>query len=122
MSNIDPKSLEVGQKIKFDNEKIWYVVRAIRHPFIICTTKLFGKGYYTILDVDHNIRGTGTSWGCGYITDEDIAQSMLALHGENPEDISNEISRRNRVPLNIIQVKNLTNPCKAGVKIKKNRE
>ena len=110
MSNIDPKQLKECQKVKFDNENIWYAVKAVRHPFVICTTKIFGKGYYTILDVEKNIRGTGTSWGCGYITDEDIAQSMLALHGEHPDDISNEISRRNRVPLSIVQVKDFAHP------------
>lgn len=86
MSNIDPKSLEVGQKIKFDNDHYWYVVRSVQHPFVICTTSS-SKGYYTILDVDQNIRGEGTSWGLGHKTDEEIAQSMLALHGEHTEEI-----------------------------------
>ncbi|MHA3104807.1 hypothetical protein [Acinetobacter sp. ANC 3791] len=97
MSNIDPKSLEVGQKIKFDNDHYWYVVHSVRHPFVICTTSS-SKGYYAILDVDQNIRGEGTSWGLGHKMDEEIAQ---------------EISRRNRVPLNIVQVQDFTHLCKA---------
>lgn len=101
----DPKELEVGQKVKFDNENIWYLVRSVRHPFVICGCKLFGKSYYTILDVEKGIRGTGTSWGCGYITDQDVELSMLALHGEHPDEITNEISNRNRVPMVVINVK-----------------
>jgi len=101
----DPKELEVGQKVKFDNENIWYLVESVRHPFVICGCKLFGKGYYTILDVDQGIRGEGTSWGLGHDTDKEIAMSMLALHGEHPEEIEQEISRRNRVPLVVISVK-----------------
>ncbi|MDH0657215.1 hypothetical protein N5D11_14020 [Acinetobacter johnsonii] len=97
--------LKVGQKVKLD--KTWWIVRAVRHPFVICTQNLFGKGYYTIIDVDKNIRGEGTSWGLGHNTDEQIAESMLALHGEHPEEIEQEISRRNRCSLNISSVVDL---------------
>lgn len=105
--NHDPKLLKVGQKVKFDNENIWFTVKAVRHPFVICWCNLFGKGYYTILDVENNIRGTGTSWGLGHETDEQIAESMLALHGEHPDEIEQEISRRNRVPLKILEIREL---------------
>lgn len=99
---IDPKELNVGDKIKFDNENIWFKVEVVRHPFVICGVNLFGKGYYTILDVENNIRGTGTSWGVGHETLEQMEDSMLALHNEHPDDIQQEISYRNRVPLKII--------------------
>ncbi|WP_278364502.1 hypothetical protein [Acinetobacter schindleri] len=102
---IDPKTIKVGQKVKFDNENIWFEVKNVRHPYVICGTKLFGRGYYTILDIKNNIRGTGTSWGLGHSTDEEIEESMKALYGEHPGEIEQEISRRNRVPLVIIQVK-----------------
>lgn len=104
MSNTDPKSLKTNQKVKFEDDHYWYVVRSVRHPFVICTTTS-SKGYYTILNVDQNVRGEGTSWGLGHKTDEQVAESMLALHGEHPEGIDQEISRRNRVPLSIVQVK-----------------
>lgn len=102
---MNAKNLQVGQKVKFDNENIWFTVKAVRHPYVICHTLLFGKGYYTILDVEKNIRGTGTSWGLGHETDEQIAESMLALHNEHPAEIEQEISSRNRVPLVIVEIK-----------------
>jgi hypothetical protein len=111
MSNIDPKSLKVNQKVKFEDDHYWYVVRSVRHPFVICTTTS-SKGYYTILDVDQNIRGEGTSWGLGHKTDEQVAESMLALHGEHPEGIEQEISRRNRVHLSIVRVNDFAPPVR----------
>ena len=100
---INAKDLEVGQKVKLDNS--WWLVRAVRYPFVICTQNMFGKGYYTIIDVERGIRGEGTSWGLGHDTDEQIAESMLALHGEHPDEIKQEISLRNNMPLNIIKLK-----------------
>ena len=100
---INAKDLKVGQKVKLDNS--WWLVRAVRHPFVICTQSMFGKGYYTIIDVERNIRGEGTSWGLGHDTDEQIAESMLALHGEHPNGIEQEISRRNNMPLHIAKIK-----------------
>ena len=100
---IDAKSLKVGQKVKLD--KSWWLVRAVRHPFVICTQSMFGKGYYTIIDVDRNIRGEGTSWGLGHNTDEQVAESMLALHGEHPDEIKQEISRRNHCDVVISAIK-----------------
>ena len=99
----NPKTLKVGQKVKLD--KSWWKVRAVRHPFIICTQNMFGKGYYTIIDIDKNIRGEGTSWGLGHDTDQQIAESMLALHGEHPNEIEQEISQRNNCPVNITAIK-----------------
>ncbi|HCJ6508860.1 TPA: hypothetical protein NU718_000385 [Acinetobacter baumannii] len=101
---IDPKTVTVGQKVKFDNQNMWLEVKNVRHPYVICYAKLFGRAYYTILDVEKNIRGTGTSWGLGHETDEQIEESMKALHGEHPDGIEQDISHRNRVPLSIIQV------------------
>lgn len=100
---VNAKSLKVGQKVKLD--KSWWLVRAVRHPFVICTQSMFGKGYYTIIDVDNNIRGEGTSWGIGHETDEQIAESMLALHDEHPEEIKQEISRRSHCDVVISAIK-----------------
>ena len=97
--------LKVGQKVKLD--KSWWLVRAVRHPFVISTQSMFGKGYYTIIDVDKDIRGEGTSWALGHITDEEILLSMLALHGEHPEEIGQEISRRNHCAVNITDFKDV---------------
>ena len=97
--------LKVGQKVKLD--KSWWLVRAVRHPFVICTQSMFGKGYYTIIDVDQNIRGEGTSWVLGHDTDEQIAESMLALHREHPKEVQQEISRRNQCAVSITGFKDV---------------
>lgn len=97
--------LKVGQKVKLD--KSWWLVRAVRHPFVICTQSMFGKGYYTIIDVDQNIRGEGTSWVLGHDTDEQIAESMLALHREHPEEVQQDISRRNQCAVSITDFKDV---------------
>lgn len=97
--------LKVGQKVKLD--KSWWLVRASRHPFVICTQSMFGKGYYTIINVDKSIRGEGTSWVLGHDTDEQIAESMLALHGEHPNETEQEISRRNHCAVNITDFKDV---------------
>lgn len=97
------KNLKAGQKVKMDNS--WWKVRAVRHPFVICTQSMFGKGYYTIIDTEKNIRGEGTSWGLGHDTYKQINESMLALHGEHPDEIEQEISQRNFCLVNITAIK-----------------
>lgn len=87
----DLKELKAGQKIKFKNEKYWYAVRIVRHPFAICTLNLFGENYYTILDVERQIRGGGTNKGFLHVTDQQVTESMLALVGEHPEGFQQSI-------------------------------
>lgn len=102
---ITVKDIKTGQKLKFADDKLLWTVRAVEHPYIICTSQPNKNGYHTIINVEKNIRGAGTSWGCGYITDDDVKASMDALHDRHPDDIQNEISFRNRVPLNIAEIK-----------------
>ena len=97
--------IKVGQKLKLehDNRRYWWHIRSVRHPYIICTTSSFG--YYTILDLEHNIRSSGTSWGIGHRHQEDVELSMLALHEEHPEGLTQELSRRNQVVLSVLEIK-----------------
>lgn len=79
--------LKKGQKVKFDKENYYYLVRAVKHPYVICTLMIFGELYYTILDLEKNIRGSGTNEDMSYLNDVDIAEVMLALH-KNEQFIS----------------------------------
>lgn len=107
----EAKNLKKDQKVKFDNESYYYTVRAVRHPFVICTLKLFGENYYTILNTETNVRGSGSNCAFCHRTDLEIAESMLALHGEDPNGFEQEISSRNSVPISISDV---VDPVKKG--------
>lgn len=95
--------LKIGHKVKFTNDpQYWFHVRVVRHPFIILSTKTYA--YYTIVDIENNIRGEGTSWGLGHGSQSELELSMKALFDEHPAEIQQEISRRNRVPISIYEV------------------
>ena len=92
--------LAIGSKVKFDDEKIFrWTVRAIRHPFVICTTS-GDFGYYTIIDLDKNIRGPDNFRGVGYSTDEQIYSALNKLVTGDLD-----ISSRNKIPLVIKEIK-----------------
>lgn len=99
--------LKVGQKVKFAEEKTHrWTVRAVRGQFAILTAMQFGKIWYTIIDFVKGIRGPDNCYGIGYETDEDIANAMLALHGEHPDGHTEiEVSHRHKLPLSIAGVK-----------------
>lgn len=99
----EAKDLKVGQKLKFENEKYYYQVRSVRHPFVICTLSLFGENYYSILDVDKGVRGAGTNPELSHFTDLEVEESMNALHGVHFEK-KQSIAKRNQVPIVIIDV------------------
>jgi len=100
--------LKVGQKVKFDNEKRFHwTVQAVREQFAILTATFVGKGYYTIIDFNRGIRSSGTSWGLAHKTKEDCEVSMLALFGEHPDRIEQELSNRNKKVLHIAGVKDV---------------
>lgn len=99
-------TLIVGQKVKFDDEKRFnWIVRSVRDQFAILTSSRF----YTIIDFEKEIRGPDDHYGIGYKTDEQIANAMLALFSEHPNDLEIEISHRNRKKLNITGIQE---PCK----------
>ena len=100
--------LKVGQKVKFDKEKRFnWTVQAVREQYAILTATLARKGYYTIIDFNHNVRSSGTSWGLGHKTRQDCEMSMLALFGEHPNGIEQELSNRYKMPLCIAAVKDI---------------
>ncbi|MEB5475520.1 hypothetical protein [Acinetobacter pollinis] len=94
-------NLKVGNKVKFPEFNYFWKVRAIDDRYAICTA----YGCYTILDFKNSIRGSGTSWGLSHKTDEQIAESMLALNNQHPDGVSQEVSARNCVPLVVTEIK-----------------
>lgn len=102
--NYPAKALSKNQKIRFKNEKYYFTVRSVRHPFVICTLSIFGENYHTILNVNENIRGAGTSTHFGHLSDDDVEESMNALHGRDLNGFEQAISPRDSVPIVITDV------------------
>jgi len=86
-------------KIWFAEEKRPYTVRAKSDRFIVCTKPMacLHTVLYTVVDLQENIRGTeNLIFGFGAETDEQCREMLERL-----ESGESEITRRNRVPLNI---------------------
>lgn len=91
--------IQVGNRVKFEDDRLWFNVQAMNDRFIICTSK--GAKYHTIIDTEKNIRGDDNLlFHSGYDTKE-LCEKRLS------EFISGdlEISRRNNVELRILTVK-----------------
>lgn len=92
-------SIKVGSKLKFDSDKTFrWEVKAIDHPFMICTTA-GPKGLYTIIDLARKIRGPDNCYGVGYSSEAQIKDALAKL---KTGDI--EISNRHKIPLIISEV------------------
>lgn len=92
---------KVGDKIKFVEEKKPYTIRACNERYLICTKPFAPKHtvLYTIVDLQQRIRGR--NWWLlnlyEYMDDADCKQCLEDLvSGEC------EISKRNRIKLNIV--------------------
>ena len=94
-----------GSKIKFLKEKQSYTVRASNVAFAVCTKPMnaLKTVIYTIIDWHNDIRGTeNLIFGFGAETDEQCREMLERLtQGES------EVSYRNRIPLDIENIKML---------------
>lgn len=92
-------NIPVGSKIKFEEERQSYTVRASNIHFTICTKPFNAKKtvLYTIIDWYQNIRGAeNLIFGFGAETDEQCNEMLERLtQGRS------EISHRNNIPLKI---------------------
>lgn len=90
---------QIGDKIRFADERGTYIVRAASPRYLVCTRPYNFKRtvFYTIVDLVVEIRGTeNLIFGLGAETDRQCWEMLVRiLTGES------EISHRNRVPLQI---------------------
>lgn len=90
---------KVGDKIKFIEEKKPYSIISCDSRYLICTKPYNPKRtvLYTIVDLQENVRGTENMIFCqGFETKEECDEALERLQtGES------EISRRNKIQLNI---------------------
>jgi len=89
----------VGDKIKFEEEKQAYTIQACNDRFLVCTKpfNLMHTVLYTVVDLDRNIRGTeNLIFGMGAETKEQCEEMLERLSiGES------EVSHRNYIELKI---------------------
>lgn len=88
---------KVGDKIYFVEEKRPYKVRACNERYLICTKpfNLQKTVFYTIVDLEEQIRGTENTVFClGFLTDKECEEALIRF--QNGES---EVSRRNRIEL-----------------------
>lgn len=92
--------VKVGNKVKFSNDRSWFTVQARNDRFIICNAVHKNNIWHTIIDLEKNIRGDDNMvLHSGYDNKEECEARLVQF--ENNEL---EISHRNNVPLEIIQV------------------
>lgn len=105
---IDIKAITPGFKIYFVGERIGYTIKACNKRYLICTKPYNPKKtvLYTIVDLKEEIRGTNNLVFnlYDYAKQKDIERCMKDLiSGESDLD-GLKITRRNRVPLQIVKI------------------
>lgn len=75
-----PPRLQVGDRVKFAEEKQRYTVRAVTRAgrFAICTKpfNLERTVLYSVVDFDRGVRGTDNYYGLGYESDVQVAEAL----------------------------------------------
>ena len=99
-----PLRLNVGDRIKFAEERLAYTVQACNFRYAICTKPFnpMKTVLYTILDLKQGIRGPeNLIFGFGAETREDCVRMLCRLRDDHDPT---EVSHRHRIPLDIEKV------------------
>jgi len=99
---------QVGDKIKFENEKQQYTIQARDNRYIIATKpfNLQKTVLYTIIDLKRGVRGPDNLiFGFGYESRLECLEALTRL-----QDGSMEISHRRFVHLEASELRTLTPP------------
>lgn len=104
---MDNEPIRVGAKLRFAEERAWYTVRAMSGRYAVCTRpRKQGSVWYTVVDIEEQVRGPeNLVLGMGAETDSQCEQMIDRLEGRCDGIQKTEVSRRNRVPLFIQEVK-----------------
>lgn len=99
---------KAGDKVKFAEERLSYTIQARGERYLVCTKPFNPKKtvLYTVVDLNEWVRGTeNLIFGAGAETPEDCEEMLRRLEGRDHElGLTTEVSRRNRVPLNVERV------------------
>ena len=92
--------MKTGDKIKFEEEKRPYRIRALGKRYAVCTKPFNPKRtvLYTVVDFINRIRGPENLIFClGAESDESCIEMLNRLESDETE-----ISHRNRISLNMV--------------------
>lgn len=96
-----------GSKIRFKEEIQRYTVRCIGERYAVCTKPMNAKKtvLYTVIDFEERVRGTeNLVLGMGAETDQDCEEMLGRLEGREEGFSRSEVSHRNRIKLNILEI------------------
>ena len=96
------RPLVVGERLKFDGDRLWWTVRAVTEHFAALTRPAAfhpaGTRCYTVLDWRNGVRGPcdriGQGWGDGSYTEAECAEMLTEFEAGDLE-----VSQRNWVPI-----------------------
>jgi hypothetical protein len=109
---VDLKTAKVGDKVRFAEERLAYTIRARGERYLVCTKPFNPRKtvLYTVIDLEHKVRGTENLIFCaGAESDEDCAAMLHRLEGRDGDlGFTTEVSHRNRIPLRVEAVVGVT--------------
>jgi len=107
-TKINTKAIKPEYKIYFAGERIGYTIKACNERYLICTKPYNPKRtvLYTIVDLKEEIRGTNNLVFnmYDYAKQSDIDQCLKDLISGESDFDGLKITRRNRVPLQIVKI------------------
>jgi hypothetical protein len=102
---VEPADVVVGQRLKLDDDRWWWTVRAVTENFAVVTRperfKKAGTVCYSVLDWRNGVRGAINLVFGWY---RDLDESGCAEMAKALEAGDLEVSQRNWVPLKVSQV------------------
>lgn len=109
MSSVIPVNIEVGYRVRFFGDRQFFTVQACDDRYVICT-RPYNLGHtvlYTIVDLKQKVRGTeNLVFGLGFETRKQCETALDRLNGRATNlDLTTEVSYRNRVRLDITDVR-----------------
>jgi hypothetical protein len=102
---VEPSDLVIGQRVKLDEDRWWWTVRAVSEHFAVVTRqarfKAAGTQCYSVLDWRNGVRGA-VNLVFGWYGDLDEAGCAQMLRGFEADDL--HVSQRNWCPLRVAKV------------------
>lgn len=93
---VEPLALAVGDKVKFEEDRKWWLVKAVSENFVALTRPVEFKPhdsdevYYTVIDWRNGVRGPcnliGQGYGDGTYSEEECAEMLTEFEYDYKQD------------------------------------